>query len=120
MAATRISERLPPLIDPSRAPVAFGRLALPTLIRELHAEERKIRQEALCSLCDLLHDPERAYEALHHGTDLTVITATSHHSVLTSDWSVGLLIFYNSSCCSSYRDSYRGRFTKAINTLLMS
>ncbi|MCJ8735489.1 hypothetical protein PDJAM_G00247100 [Pangasius djambal] len=67
MASTRISERLPPLVDPSRAPVAFGRRALPRLMTELQAEERKIRQGALCSLCDLLHDPERAYEALHHG-----------------------------------------------------
>lgn len=69
MAGTRVTERLPPLIDPSRAPVAFGRRALPRLMIELQAEEGKIRQGALFSLCDLLHDPERAYEALHHGTD---------------------------------------------------
>ncbi|XP_058245307.1 radial spoke head 14 homolog [Hemibagrus wyckioides] len=71
MAGTRISERLPPLIDASRAPVAFGKRALPRLITQLQAEELDIRQGALCSLCDLLHDPERAYEALHHGTDVT-------------------------------------------------
>lgn len=67
MAGTVISERLPPLIDPSRIPVAFGNRAVPRLMSELQDEEPKIRQGALCSLCDLLHDPERAYEALHHG-----------------------------------------------------
>lgn len=71
MAGTRISECLPPLIDPSRAPVAFGKRALPRLMTELQAEEQRIRQGALCSLCDLLHDPEQAYEALHHGTDVS-------------------------------------------------
>lgn len=74
MAGTRISECFPPLIDPSRAPVAFGRLALPRLLTELHAEEPKILQAALCTLCDLLHDPEQAYEALHHGTNCTFMS----------------------------------------------
>ncbi|KAM9475070.1 radial spoke head 14 homolog [Clarias gariepinus] len=67
MAGTRISDHLPPLIDPARAPVAFGNRAVPRLMTELQAEELEIRQGALRSLCDLLHDPERAYEALHHG-----------------------------------------------------
>ncbi|XP_027024062.1 radial spoke head 14 homolog [Tachysurus fulvidraco] len=55
------------LCDVPRVPVAFGKRAVPKLITQLHDEELKIRQGALCSLCDLLHDPERVYEALHHG-----------------------------------------------------
>ncbi|XP_062855616.1 radial spoke head 14 homolog [Trichomycterus rosablanca] len=67
MAGTRISERLPPLIDPTQAPVAFGNRALPRLARELCEEDQWVRHAALCALCDLLHDPERAYETLHYG-----------------------------------------------------
>lgn len=73
MSSTRVSERPPPIIDASRAPVAFGRRALPKLMTELQAEELRVRQEALCSLCDLLKDPARAYEALHHGTGLILM-----------------------------------------------
>ncbi|KAF7694835.1 radial spoke head 14 homolog [Silurus meridionalis] len=67
MATARISELLPTHIDPARAPVAFGKRALPRLMEELQCEELKSRQMALCSLCELLHNPEKAYEALHHG-----------------------------------------------------
>lgn len=76
MAGTRIPECL---TEASRAPVAFGRLAIPRLMTALQSEEREIRQAGLYSLCNLLHEPERAHEALRHGTDVT--------PVLLSDWS---------------------------------
>ncbi|XP_067087642.1 radial spoke head 14 homolog [Osmerus mordax] len=67
MGSTRISEQLPPLIDPTQAPVAFGNRALPRLYMELQDPHLYIRQRALTALCDLVHDPERAYEAIHNG-----------------------------------------------------
>ena len=67
MGSTRISEQLPPLIDPTQAPVAFGNRALPRLSMELQDPHLYIRQRALTALCDIVHDPERAYEAIHNG-----------------------------------------------------
>ena len=69
MAGTRISERLPPILDRTQAPVAFGQRALPRLAAELQDGERSVRQRALAALRDLIHDPERAYEAVHHGME---------------------------------------------------
>nr|XP_014030317.1 unnamed protein product [Salmo salar] len=65
MASTRISEQLPPHIDLTQAPVAFGNRALPRLSLELQDPQLCIRQRALAALCDLVHDPKRAYEAIH-------------------------------------------------------
>ncbi|KAK5909276.1 hypothetical protein CesoFtcFv8_003221 [Champsocephalus esox] len=45
--------------DPSRAPVAYGRRAVPQLFSELQQQEAPRRVRALASLCDLLRDPER-------------------------------------------------------------
>ncbi|XP_010904221.1 radial spoke head 14 homolog [Esox lucius] len=67
MASTRISEQLPPHIDSTQAPVAFGNRAIPRLSVELQDPELYMRQKALAALCDLVHDPERAYEAIHNG-----------------------------------------------------
>lgn len=67
MASTRISDQLPPLLDPTKAPVAFGNRALPRLSMELQSPKLYIRQRALTALCDLVHDPERAYEAIQKG-----------------------------------------------------
>ena len=69
MAGTRVSERLPPLVDPTQAPVAFGQRALPRLAAELQDGERRVRQRALAALRDLIRDPERAYEAIRHGME---------------------------------------------------
>ncbi|XP_053180809.1 uncharacterized protein LOC128364297 [Scomber japonicus] len=55
------------LIDPSRAPVAFGRLAVPQLFGELQQLEADRKQRALASLCDLMHDPEKLYQAVTGG-----------------------------------------------------
>ncbi|XP_078410775.1 radial spoke head 14 homolog [Cetorhinus maximus] len=67
MAHTRISAKLPPHIDPTKAPIAFGDRALPKLNRELADPELLTRQRALMALCDLLHDPELAYTAVEVG-----------------------------------------------------
>ncbi|XP_007906917.1 radial spoke head 14 homolog [Callorhinchus milii] len=67
MADTRISAKLPPHIDPTKAPIAFGDRALPKLNRELADPELLTRQRALMALCDLLHDPELAYKAIEIG-----------------------------------------------------
>lgn len=55
-------------MDPSRAPVAFGRLAVPQLFAELQQPEEERRLPALASLCDLLHDPELIHQTLAGGT----------------------------------------------------
>ncbi|XP_041079479.1 radial spoke head 14 homolog [Polyodon spathula] len=67
MTTIRISGNLPPNIDCTKAPVAFGRRALPKLNEELQSPELLTRQRALMSLCDLVHDPEIALEAMRIG-----------------------------------------------------
>ncbi|XP_063050538.1 radial spoke head 14 homolog [Engraulis encrasicolus] len=67
MASTRISEQLPPMLDPTKAPVAFGNRALPRLSMELQDPDLYTRQRALAALCALVHNPERAYEAVEKG-----------------------------------------------------
>lgn len=67
MATTRISANLPPNIDPTKAPLAYGDRALPKLNRELQDEVLITRQRALMTLCDYLHDPEHIAESLRVG-----------------------------------------------------
>uniref|UniRef100_A0A671RQQ2 Radial spoke head 14 homolog n=1 Tax=Sinocyclocheilus anshuiensis TaxID=1608454 RepID=A0A671RQQ2_9TELE len=67
MASPRTSEQPPPHIDPTQAPVAFGSWAIPKLMLELQDAELFTRQRALAALCDLVHDHERAYEAILSG-----------------------------------------------------
>ncbi|TFK01074.1 putative germ cell-specific protein 1-like protein 2 [Platysternon megacephalum] len=67
MAHARISAKLPPDIDPTKAPIAFGERALPKLNEELQSPELLTRQRALMALCDLVHDPENVYQAIKLG-----------------------------------------------------
>ncbi|XP_024053743.1 radial spoke head 14 homolog [Terrapene carolina triunguis] len=67
MAHARISAKLPPDIDPTKAPIAFGARALPKLNEELQSPELLTRQRALMALCDLVHDPENVYQAIKLG-----------------------------------------------------
>ncbi|KAM6317923.1 radial spoke head 14 homolog [Podargus strigoides] len=67
MAHARISANLPPDIDPTKAPVAFGKRALPKLNEELQSDELLTQQRALMALCDLVHDPENVYQAIEIG-----------------------------------------------------
>lgn len=55
----------------TQAPVAFGNWALPKLCSELQDDVLVSRQRALTALCDLVHDPERAYEAILNGKPST-------------------------------------------------
>ncbi|XP_072809125.1 radial spoke head 14 homolog isoform X1 [Vicugna pacos] len=67
MAHTRISMYLPPDVNPSQAAIAYGCRALPKLNEELQSEDLLTKQKALMALCDLMHDPEHVYVAIHIG-----------------------------------------------------
>ncbi|XP_008248376.1 radial spoke head 14 homolog [Oryctolagus cuniculus] len=67
MASARISMYLPPDVNPTQAPIAYGCRALPKLNKELQSEHLLTRQKALVALCDLMHDPEYVYEAINIG-----------------------------------------------------
>lgn len=67
MASSIISCSLPPNIDPTKAPLAFGTRALPKLNRELNDSSLITRQRALMTLCDQVHNPEKINEAIHVG-----------------------------------------------------
>ncbi|XP_059193591.1 radial spoke head 14 homolog [Centropristis striata] len=55
------------LTDLSRAPVAFGRRAVPQLFAELQQPSAGGRLRALRSLCDLLQDPEPLQQTVRGG-----------------------------------------------------
>ncbi|CAL8247987.1 unnamed protein product [Merluccius merluccius] len=67
MANVRISERLPSVLHPRLARVAYGSWALPRLVAELRDPEPLAKQRSLAALCDLAHDPEKAYQAIRIG-----------------------------------------------------
>lgn len=67
MAGCKISASYPPDIDPTQTPLAYGDRAVPRLNQELQDEILIVRQRAVMSLCDYLHDPEHIAEALQHG-----------------------------------------------------
>nr|CAI5858041.1 unnamed protein product [Callosobruchus analis] len=52
-------------IDVTRRPLGFGRVAMGKLRRELHHKHEEVVIAAIESLCDLVHDPERGYEAIN-------------------------------------------------------
>lgn len=58
MAHARISAELPPDIDPTKAPLAYGERAIPKLNEELSNPDLQTRQRALMALCDVVHNPE--------------------------------------------------------------
>lgn len=63
-----------PPADWTRAPVAFGRRAVPQLFGELMRPEAEVRLRALASLCGLMRDPERVYQAVRGGNGSMHIT----------------------------------------------
>uniref|UniRef100_A0A3B3TMN6 Radial spoke head 14 homolog n=1 Tax=Poecilia latipinna TaxID=48699 RepID=A0A3B3TMN6_9TELE len=56
-----------PVMDPNRAPVAFGRRAVPQLFEQLQVQDPAHKVRALTSLCDLVHEPERLYQTVTGG-----------------------------------------------------
>ncbi|NXP73851.1 RSP14 protein, partial [Ramphastos sulfuratus] len=78
MAHARISANLPSNVDPTKAPLAFGRRALPKLGQELCSPELLTQQRALVALCELLHDPENVYQALEVGLLDNLKTLLAH------------------------------------------
>ncbi|NXE06913.1 RSP14 protein, partial [Lophotis ruficrista] len=79
MAHARISAKLPPDIDPTKAAIAFGKRALPKLKEELQSPELLTQQRALMALCDLVHDPENVYQAIELGFLDNLKTLLLHH-----------------------------------------
>ncbi|KAM6377868.1 radial spoke head 14 homolog [Pluvialis apricaria] len=79
MAHARISANLPPDIDPTKAPIAFGKRALPKLNEELQSPELLTQQRALMALCDLVHDPENIYQAIEAGFLDNLKSLLLHH-----------------------------------------
>lgn len=62
-----ISAKYPPQIDVTRTPLAYGSGALPRLNRELNDSTDIVKQRAVRSLCDYLHDPEHIVSAIKEG-----------------------------------------------------
>ncbi|CAG9767017.1 unnamed protein product [Ceutorhynchus assimilis] len=51
-------------VDVTKRPEGFGKWAMPKLRRDLHNKDPTIVTAALASISDLVHDPERCYEAI--------------------------------------------------------
>uniref|UniRef100_A0A3B3WQ26 Radial spoke head 14 homolog n=2 Tax=Poecilia mexicana TaxID=48701 RepID=A0A3B3WQ26_9TELE len=67
------NHRAPSVMDPNRAPVAFGRRAVPQLFEQLQVQDPAHKVRALTSLCDLVHEPERLYQTVTGGERLQVL-----------------------------------------------
>lgn len=65
------------VMDPSRAPVAFGLRAVPQLFEELQQPDTGRRRRALATLCDLMHEPERLHQTVSGGQRSRGVGATS-------------------------------------------
>jgi len=58
MTNTLISAHLPPNIDPTKVELAYSERALPKLNEELNHTDLIVRQKALMTLCDVVHNAE--------------------------------------------------------------
>uniref|UniRef100_A0A094ZTW9 Rhabdoid tumor deletion region protein 1 n=1 Tax=Schistosoma haematobium TaxID=6185 RepID=A0A094ZTW9_SCHHA len=83
MALAIISLKPPPNVDPTKATLAYGRLAIKRINRELKDTDLTTRQRAVKALCDYLHDPEHIEEAVNeeHAIGRTVAL---RHNILES------------------------------------
>lgn len=104
MAATRISQYLPPNIDATKAPLAYGFRALPKLDAELNDADLLTRQRALMSLCDYLHDPEHIKDAIHCGI-VNSLKKLLQDDDVTVRWK-SLEVLFIISCHSVGRDAF--------------
>ncbi|XP_030755597.1 radial spoke head 14 homolog [Sitophilus oryzae] len=78
-------------VDCTRRPQGFGRWAMPKLRRELHDKDAQVILAALTSICDLIHDPERGYEAIHLGIVERLVDHTTHELPTIRERSTHLL-----------------------------
>uniref|UniRef100_UPI00358F50BE radial spoke head 14 homolog n=1 Tax=Myxine glutinosa TaxID=7769 RepID=UPI00358F50BE len=67
MAFPRVSQEMPPTIEPDKAPLAYGLRTVPKLNEDLLSTDVKLRQQTLGSLCDVLHDPQLVTQAIKEG-----------------------------------------------------
>lgn len=67
MQYSRSSDLLPPNIDVTKSFVAYGDHALPKINRELTDGALSVQQAALCSLCDLVRNPQNIKLAIDSG-----------------------------------------------------
>jgi hypothetical protein len=104
MAAPMISQYLPPDIDMTKAPLAYGDRALPKLNSELQSEDLETRQKALIVLCDFLHDPEHIEDALRCGM-MQSLKALLTDGDVTVRWK-SLQVLYVIACHSVGREAY--------------
>ncbi|CAF0907209.1 unnamed protein product [Rotaria sordida] len=73
MASSTIPTHYPQLVDPTRTPLAFLNRAVPRLNRELKSDDLLLRQRAVRSLCDYLHDPEHILPCLDEDIPATLL-----------------------------------------------
>ncbi|CAF4742350.1 unnamed protein product, partial [Rotaria magnacalcarata] len=73
MASSTIPTHYPQLVDPTRTPLAFLNRAVPRLNRELQSDNLLLRQRAVRSLCDYLHDPEHMLPCLNEDIPATLL-----------------------------------------------
>ncbi|CAF2998566.1 unnamed protein product [Rotaria socialis] len=73
MASSTIPTHYPQLVDPTRTPLAFLNRAVPRLNRELQSDNLLLRQRAVRSLCDYLHDPEHILPCLNEDIPATLL-----------------------------------------------
>eukprot|EP00039_Didymoeca_costata_P012020 m.171932 g.171932 ORF g.171932 m.171932 type:complete len:361 (+) comp15359_c0_seq8:201-1283(+) len=69
MASARVTDALPPDVNPIKASLAFGNRAVPRLDRELQAKDLLTVQKSLYALCDALRNPKNISSSLE--TDIT-------------------------------------------------
>lgn len=78
----KLSSQMPviyaPNVDPTRAKQAFGRWALPKLKKELHFEDLTVVMQSLNTISDLVHNPEKSFEAIRIGIVERLIDLMTH------------------------------------------
>ncbi|CAH8516365.1 unnamed protein product [Heterobilharzia americana] len=99
MAPMRISLQHPPHVDPTKATLAYGKLAVKRLNRELKDEDLLTRQRAVKALCDYLHDPEHIAEAVNEG----VISYATECFVICCQHSIGRIAVLNHNIMESFK-----------------
>eukprot|EP01147_Barroeca_monosierra_P000471 gene471-7863_t len=91
MAGTRISDNLPPLLDVTKASVAYGDRALPKLHRELKGNDLLVIQQALRSLSDIIRNPTHLQSAIDEGIQTACRHLLRHDDLVVRQLSLQLV-----------------------------